>query len=140
MGRLIDADKLDEEVMHLFIEITGKQKQSIVVDECKKTFRNMIDEQPTVELTETAKWIPCSERLPEESGKYEVTALDAGRLIVTQAKWKPKMKSWNLTGAMAYWKIIAWKPIQEPYHQNKCHGCFGAANNDCERCMDGNEK
>ena len=24
--------------------------------------------------------------------------------------------------------------------KDKCHGCFGAANNDCERCMDGNEK
>ena len=61
------------------------------------------------------EWIPCSERLPEESGKYEVTALDAGRLIVTQVKWQPKLKSWNLTGAMAYWKIIAWKPLPEPY-------------------------
>lgn len=80
------------------------------------------------------EWIPCSERLPEESGKYEVTALDAGRLIVTQVKWQPKLKSWNLTGAMAYWKITAWKPLPEPYRQNKCHGCFGAANNDCERC------
>ena len=136
MSRLIDADKLDEEVMHLFITITGNPKQSIIVDECKKSFRNMIDEQPTVELLESAKWIPCSERLPEESGKYEVTALDAGRLIVTQVKWQPKLKSWNLTGAMAYWKITAWKPLPEPYNPDKCHGCFGAANNDCERCMD----
>lgn len=64
------------------------------------------------------QWIPCSERLPEESGKYEVTALDAGRLIVTQVKWQPKLKSWNLTGAMAYWKITAWKPLPEPYRQN----------------------
>ena len=24
--------------------------------------------------------------------------------------------------------------FQAPYHSNKCHGCFGAANNDCERC------
>lgn len=134
MSRLIDADKLDEEVMHLFITITGNPKQSIIVDECKKSFRNMIDEQPTVELLESAKWIPCSERLPEESGKYEVTALDAGRLIVTQVKWQPKLKSWNLTGAMAYWKITAWKPLPEPYNPDKCHGCFGAANNDCERC------
>ena len=62
MSRLIDADKLDEEVMHLFIAITGNPKQSIIVDECKKSFRNIIDEQPTVELPETAKWIPCSER------------------------------------------------------------------------------
>lgn len=88
------------------------------------------------EAVEKHKWIPCSERLPEESGKYEVTALDAGRLIVTQVKWQPKLKSWNLTGAMAYWKITAWKPLPEPYRPNKCHGCFGAANNDCERCMD----
>lgn len=122
MSRLIDADKLDEEVMHLFITITGNPKQSIIVDECKKSFRNMIDEQPTVELLESAKWIPCSERLPEESGKYEVTALDAGRLIVTQVKWQPKLKSWNLTGAMAYWKITAWKPLPEPYNPDKCHG------------------
>lgn len=55
MGRLIDADKLDEEVMYLFIAITGNPKQSIVVDECKKSFRNMIDEQPTVELPENSE-------------------------------------------------------------------------------------
>lgn len=28
--------------------------------------------------------------------------------------------------------------FQAPYRPDKCHGCFGAANNDCERCMDGN--
>lgn len=26
------------------------------------------------------------------------------------------------------------KESQTPYHPDKCHGCFGAANNDCERC------
>lgn len=46
--RLIDADMLDEEVMHLFIAITGTPKQSTVVNECKKSFRKMIDEQPTI--------------------------------------------------------------------------------------------
>ena len=46
--RLIDADMLDEEVMHLFITITGTPKQSTVVNECKKSFRKMIDEQPTI--------------------------------------------------------------------------------------------
>ena len=47
MGRLIDVDLLDEEVMHLFISITGNPKQSTVVNECKSTFRRIIDEQPT---------------------------------------------------------------------------------------------
>lgn len=32
------------------------------------------------------------------------------------------------------------KESTEPYHPDKCHGCFGAENNDCERCADGNEK
>ena len=36
--------------------------------------------------------------------------------------------------------VIAWRPLPAPYRPNKGHGCFGAANNDCERCMDGNEK
>ena len=117
--RLIDADKLIYEI--------NSYCGDIFVSEIIDLIKNM----PTV-----GEWIPCSKRLPEESGKYEVTALDAGRLIVTQAKWQPKLKSWNLTGAMAYWKITAWKPLPEPYNPDKCHGCFGAANNDCERCMD----
>lgn len=39
-------------------------------------------------------------------------------------------------------QAIDWgkEEFQAPYHPNKCHACFGAANNDCERCMDGNEK
>lgn len=39
-------------------------------------------------------------------------------------------------------QAIDWgkEEFQAPYHPNKCHVCFGAANNDCERCMDGNEK
>lgn len=51
--RLIDADALDEEVMHLFITITGAPKQSTVVNECKRSFRKMIDEQPTIDVTDT---------------------------------------------------------------------------------------
>lgn len=60
-------------------------------------------------------WIPCSERLPEESETYLCTCADAGRLIVTLTKWQPRMKSWNLTGARAYWKVIAWRELPAPY-------------------------
>ena len=51
--RLIDADALDEEVMHLFIAITGAPKQSTVVNECKKSFRKMIEGQPTIDVPDT---------------------------------------------------------------------------------------
>ncbi len=45
--RLIDADKLDEEIMYFFMAITGNPKQSTVINECKSSFRRIIDEQPT---------------------------------------------------------------------------------------------
>lgn len=34
-------------------------------------------------------------------------------------------------------QAIDWgeEEFQTPYRPDKCHGCFGAENNDCERCM-----
>lgn len=45
--RLVDADLLDEEVMYWFMCMTGNPKPTTVVNECRSSFRNMIDEQPT---------------------------------------------------------------------------------------------
>ncbi len=131
MGYLVDSNgdttQKDFEALRIAISAMNELQQYKYLGTLEEV-RELEKEQKKQE------WISCSERLPEESGKYEVTALDAGRLIVTQVKWQPKLKSWNLTGAMAYWKITAWKPLTEPYNPDKCHGCFGAANNDCERC------
>ena len=60
-------------------------------------------------------WIPCSEHQPEEAGTYNVTAYDGRNLRSTDAKWQPRLKSWNLTGTMAYWKIIAWMELPSAY-------------------------
>ena len=60
-------------------------------------------------------WIPCSEHKPEEAGTYNVTAYDGRILRSTHAKWQPRLKSWNLTGTMAYWKIIAWMELPSAY-------------------------
>lgn len=51
MSRYIDADDLDDEVMRWFITITGNPKQHTVVNECKNSFRRMIEEQPTADVT-----------------------------------------------------------------------------------------
>ena len=45
--RLIDADQLDNEIAGFFMEITGNPKPATVVSECRKSFRRIIDEQPT---------------------------------------------------------------------------------------------
>ena len=60
-------------------------------------------------------WISCREHQPEEAGTYNVTAYDGRKLRSTHAKWQPRLKSWNLTGTMAYWKVIAWQPLPQPY-------------------------
>ena len=60
-------------------------------------------------------WISCSEHQPEEAGTYNVTAYDGRILRSTHAKWQPRLKSWNLTGTMAYWKIIAWMELPSAY-------------------------
>lgn len=45
--RLIDADRLDEEIRCLSLTIIGNPKQYTVVEECKSSFRRIINEQPT---------------------------------------------------------------------------------------------
>lgn len=70
------------------------------------------------------EWIPCSERLPEESGKYEVTALDEVHVTVEfsngerrvdtgktiDGKWKCQARIIDPKA-----KIVAWMPNPEPY-------------------------
>lgn len=45
--RLIDADKLDEEIRELSVMITGKPNQITVGNEYKRSISRIIDEQPT---------------------------------------------------------------------------------------------
>lgn len=73
-----------------------------------------IEEQPKV-----GEWIPCSERLPEESGTYIVNAIENHIVHVTFAKWMPRMKRWNLSGSRSYWKVTAWMPLPKPYRPEK---------------------
>lgn len=63
-------------------------------------------------------WIPVSERLPEASGTYQVTCMDGRIHRSTYAKFQSKLKRWELTGARSYWKVVAWKPLPEPYKED----------------------
>ena len=60
-------------------------------------------------------WIPCSERLPEHGGRYLISVLDDINRRTTVAPYLPRCKAWTMTGRMAYWKVIAWMPLPEPY-------------------------
>ena len=64
------------------------------------------------------KWIPWnSGKLPEESGTYIITAYDGVTKRVTHAKYQKRLKRWELTGARAYWRVLAWMPLPEPHKE-----------------------
>ena len=63
------------------------------------------------------KWIPCSEKLPDTSGSYLCTCSDGHTNRVTMLTFLKRLKAWNLTGTRAYWKVIAWTPLPEPYSE-----------------------
>ena len=79
------------------------------------------------------RWIPCSERLPEEYGEYRITwvtsCAPSKRFIgdseyeVTSV-WDEERKDfkgeWLLDDYIKHYpdvKVIAWKPLEEPYQE-----------------------
>ena len=65
-------------------------------------------------------WIPWdSGKFPEESGTYTVTAYDGATKRVTYAKYQKRLKRWELTGARAYWRVLAWMPLPKPWEGEK---------------------
>lgn len=66
----------------------------------------------------TQQWIPCSERLPEESGEYLVTCLHhSGELWIEVDRFDKN----GGNSPYQWWrfdeKVIAWMPLPEPYKQ-----------------------
>ena len=64
-------------------------------------------------------WISVEERLPEEGGTYIITVKDGEREIISFAKWQNRYKHFDMTGKRAYWRVIAWRPLPEPYHPER---------------------
>ena len=81
------------------------------------------------------RWIPCSERLPEEYGVYRITWTTSAlkkRFVCDAAyestyEWDAKRDKfkgkWLLDDFIAAYypniKVIAWKPIEEPYAERR---------------------
>lgn len=60
-------------------------------------------------------WIPVEERLPEEAGVYRVTCLYADKVYRVKDDLFYSDRNWGYDDRNLNRKVIAWKPIEEPY-------------------------
>ena len=70
-----------------------------------------------------ARWIPVSERLPEDSGEYLVSIIDEydGNYEAVGVTWlkdyDTKESKWRVLGIDE--TVIAWMPLPEPYKEGE---------------------
>lgn len=76
-------------------------------------------------LKKTPRWIPCSERLPEEERKLYWICTDAGcqcECMWTNRNpyWHDKLLiEWHWSYISTWQKVIAWMPLPEPYKESE---------------------
>lgn len=115
-------DSLEE--MAYWDELTDKSKAKII-NKAIDTIKAMSEKLRVANMERSNQyynggWIPCSERMPTEPGKYYIVSAVEGRLKhVTFAKYQVKLKRFDFTGARSYWKATAWQPLPEPYEEKE---------------------
>lgn len=70
------------------------------------------------------KWIPVTERLPEEDGEYITTVEDDEVNFVTSNNWRKNKQEWGFwtsderfyEGWCRVKNVVAWMPLPEPYN------------------------
>lgn len=83
--------------------------------------QQFIKDFPKSDVTEKiGEWIPCSERLPERDGAYqlkefEVTVDNGERIYTIHAVYDFHNEKWLVHKK----KVIAWKQKCEPYHKGE---------------------
>lgn len=81
------------------------------------------DREDAKDTNVPGKWIPCSERLPEESDYYMACIYDE---VMNKYYCRSEWFAYNCNyigelkwiGLKIYEKVIAWMPLPEPYKQN----------------------
>jgi len=125
--RLIDADaliKIINGLSSLALIMNGFREcaDKCIVEEIVK----IIEHMPTIEPErKTGRWIPCSERLPEEYGNYLATMDDGDVQECTYSPEKntPFMRGgWSTCEAdgivfLDIAEVIAWMPLPSPYKE-----------------------
>ena len=65
-------------------------------------------------VTPAQKWIPVSEKLPEETGWYIVTIRTEKGIAVCEQSYRKGENHWTTLKGI---EVIAWMPLPEPYKE-----------------------
>ena len=109
MPRLIDADALIEEI-DCSADIGGILGK--VVDEVKLYAKVMAQATPTIK---TQKWIPCSERLPDNEKRVLCTVQSGEHFCVVPCIFIQHTRRWLPEVYGNHDNVIAWMPLPRPY-------------------------
>lgn len=133
--RLIDADALKDTICSNVYPVTDYFNSRDYGMFWTGGIEKAIDEQPTIESAQPEqRWIPCSERLPEEYGEFLVTMTEKAKaedlgfdLDETYIrKMRYNSNGWQLPRHIPSWineavkdEVLAWMPlpVQEPYQE-----------------------
>lgn len=99
------------------MEVDGYVRESVVKEIISHNMNHNGDD------TEMDGWIPCSERLPNQNGVYNVTRLIDDAFISDSAYFDGQ-DTWHndnrVNHARSYLTdIVAWQPLPEPYKPKK---------------------
>lgn len=143
---LIDRKVLQEEIESLTMTITGMRSGKTItiqaLEEYKKSILRIIDEQPTVH--ENDNWIPVEDTDHTPENESYVLVSFSNFNVPDIARYEENEEGGTYypgDDEESYLKyglfVNAWQPLPKPYRPDPCHGCFGAANNDCGNCENG---
>ena len=115
---LEEIDKTEENYSHRGHSPTFLKGACNMYADVKGIIRSHMDEVPD---TNIGDWIPVSERLPEmpeenpilDNKPLEIYIVDIGEHYPFRAFWNGK----NFTDGWNILKVIAWKPLPEPYKE-----------------------
>ena len=113
MTRPIDADALTDEVDKYIYRITGGSKRKLKVGESAiiADIKAHIKLSPTIDAV--PRWIPCSERLPEDDRSKVVTLANGNAEVgyYSNGDWWCVGDKFTLENPT----VIAWMPLPKPY-------------------------
>ena len=91
-------------------DLISRQEALDAVNHCGMCIQRILD------IPSAQQWTFWeSGELPKESGWYIVTAYDGRTSRTTFAKYQKRLKRWDLTGARAYWRVLAWMSLPKPW-------------------------